>query len=109
MLTTTRIISATIRIGIVARRRNLKQKRTKALLPSLVFTYFYQKFYSYIIHNSISNTKSNLLPDISTSLIAIPMLGSISKVVKALIRIDAEDELSPMLERRTPTPACSRI
>jgi hypothetical protein len=42
------------------------------------------------------------------SLIAIPMLGSISKVVKALMRIDAE-ELRPMFERRTPTPACSRI
>jgi hypothetical protein len=43
------------------------------------------------------------------SLIAIPMLGSISNVVKALIRIDAEAELRPMLERRTLTPACSRI
>ena len=55
------------------------------------------------------NTKPNLLPDISMSLIAIPMLGSISKVVKALIRIDAEDALRPMFDRRTPTPACSRI
>jgi hypothetical protein len=53
--------------------------------------------------------ESNLLPDISMSLIAIPMLGSISKVVKALMRIDAEEELRPMFERRTPTPACSRI
>jgi hypothetical protein len=43
------------------------------------------------------------------NLMAIPMLGSINKVVKALIRIDAKDELRPMLERRTPTPACSRI
>jgi hypothetical protein len=53
--------------------------------------------------------KSNLLPDISMSLIAIPMLGSISKVVSPLIRIDADEELSPMFARRTPTPACSRI
>jgi hypothetical protein len=53
---------------------------------------------------------SNLIPDISMNLMAIPMLGSINKVVKALIRIDAKDEqLRPMLERRTPTPACSRI
>jgi hypothetical protein len=52
---------------------------------------------------------SNLLPDISMSLMAIPMLGSISKVVKALIRIDADKELSPMFDRRIPTPACSSI
>jgi hypothetical protein len=55
------------------------------------------------------NVKSNLLPDMSMSLMAIPMLGSISKVVKALIRMDADKELSPMFDRRIPTPACSSI
>lgn len=61
------------------------------------------------VNNTMQNVKSNLLPDISMSLMAMPMLGSISKVVKALIRIDAEEELSPMFDRRTPTPACSSI
>jgi hypothetical protein len=55
------------------------------------------------------STKSDLLPDISMSLIAMPMLGSISKVVRALMRIDAEEALRPRFDRRTPTPACSRI
>jgi hypothetical protein len=50
-----------------------------------------------------------LLPEISISLMAIPILGSINKVVTALIRIDAESELMPMFARRTSTPACSRI
>jgi hypothetical protein len=52
---------------------------------------------------------SYLLPDISISLIAKPMLGSMSKVVRELIKMDAEAELRPKLERRTDTPACSRI
>jgi hypothetical protein len=43
------------------------------------------------------------------SLMAIAILGSINKVVTALIRKDDEVELSPRFERRKPTPACSRI
>jgi hypothetical protein len=50
-----------------------------------------------------------LLPEISISLMANPMLGSISKVVRELIKMDADAELSPRLERSTATPACSRI
>ena len=50
-----------------------------------------------------------LLPATSISRIATAILGSINKVVIPLISSDAEDELMPMLERRTPTPACSRI
>jgi hypothetical protein len=41
--------------------------------------------------------------------IAIPIKGSINNVVRALIRIDAEVELRPILEIRTPTPAWSSI
>jgi len=52
---------------------------------------------------------TNLLPEISISLMATPMDGSINKVVRTLIRIDVESELMPMFERRTPTPACSKI
>jgi hypothetical protein len=70
----------------------------------------------FYLHSTISHSingkqtvKANLLPDISMSLMAIPMLGSISKVVKALIRIDADKELSPIFDRRIPTPACSSI
>jgi hypothetical protein len=50
-----------------------------------------------------------LLPERSISLMAKPMLGSISKVVRELIKMDADAELRPRLERRTATPACSRI
>lgn len=50
-----------------------------------------------------------LLPDISISLMAMPILGSINNVVRALIRRDAESELMPIFESRTSTPACSRI
>lgn len=52
---------------------------------------------------------TNLLPATSTNLIATAMQGSISKVVNALIRKDADSEPIPKLERRTSTPACSRI
>lgn len=50
-----------------------------------------------------------LLPEMSMSLIATAMEGSINKVVMALISKEAEAEPMPMLERRTPTPACLRI
>lgn len=50
-----------------------------------------------------------LLPETSMSLIATAIAGSINKVVIALISRDAEDELRPKFERRTPTPAWSRI
>lgn len=50
-----------------------------------------------------------LLPEMSISLIATAMEGSINKVVMALMSKEAEAELMPMLERRTPTPACSSI
>ena len=56
-----------------------------------------------------SKPVSYLLPDISISLMATPMLGSMSKVVRELIKMDADAELRPRLERRTATPACSRI
>lgn len=52
---------------------------------------------------------TNLLPATSTNLIATAMQGSISKVVNALIRKDEDSEPIPKLERRTSTPACSRI
>jgi len=41
--------------------------------------------------------------------IAIPIEGSINKVTRPLIRMDAEVLLIPRFERRIPTPACSRI
>lgn len=50
-----------------------------------------------------------LLPAMSISLIATPMLGSINNVVKPLIRKEAESDRRPKCDRRTPTPACSRI
>lgn len=50
-----------------------------------------------------------LLPDTSMSLMATTMAGSMSNVVKPLMRNDAEMELSPRLERRISTPARSRI
>jgi len=43
------------------------------------------------------------------NLMAIPIDGSINKVTRALIRMDDEVLLIPRFERRTPTPACSRI
>jgi len=43
------------------------------------------------------------------SLMATAIQGSINKVVMALISRDVEAELRPRFERRTPTPACSRI
>ncbi|GER29356.1 NIMA-related serine/threonine kinase 1, partial [Striga asiatica] len=45
----------------------------------------------------------------SMNLIATAILGSIRKLVKALMRNDAESDPMPRLERRTPTPACCRI
>lgn len=56
-----------------------------------------------------SRTRTYLLPDVSISLMPMPIQGSIRKVVNALIRNEAEFELRPMLERRTSTPASSRI
>jgi hypothetical protein len=53
--------------------------------------------------------KGYLLPERSISLMAKPMLGSINKVVRELIKMDADAELRPRFERRTATPACSRI
>jgi hypothetical protein len=50
-----------------------------------------------------------LLPEISMSLMATAIQGSINNVVRALISRDVEAELRPKFERRTPTPACSRI
>jgi hypothetical protein len=50
-----------------------------------------------------------LLPEISISLMATAIEGSINKVVSALISRDEEAELMPKFERRTPTPASSRI
>ena len=52
---------------------------------------------------------ANLLPATSMNLMAIPIDGSINKVTRALIRMDDEVLLIPRFERRTPTPACSRI
>lgn len=43
------------------------------------------------------------------SFMPTPMQGSISKVVKALMRNEAELVPRPKLERRTSTPASSRI
>jgi len=43
------------------------------------------------------------------SFMATPIQGSIKKVVKALIRNDADSEPMPISERRTSTPASSRI
>jgi len=50
-----------------------------------------------------------LLPEMSMSLIATAIQGSIKKVVNALIRNDAEVAPIPRSERRTSTPASSRI
>ena len=102
ILTKTKIASATIKTGIVERRRNLGEKQIRRM------NLYLQSTISHSI-NGKRNLKPNLLPDISMSLMAIPMLGSISKVVKALIRIDADKELSPTFDKRTPTPACSSI
>ena len=52
---------------------------------------------------------TNLLPATSMNFIAIPIEGSINKVTRPLIRMDAEVLLIPRFERRIPTPACSRI
>ena len=54
-------------------------------------------------------SRTYLLPAISTSLMAIAMDGNINKVVIALISKDADAELMPIFDRRTPTPASSRI
>lgn len=43
------------------------------------------------------------------SLMATAMHGSINNVVIALISKDEEAALMPIFDRRTPTPACSRI
>lgn len=53
--------------------------------------------------------KDHLRPEMSMSLMATPMQGSINKVVNALMRNEADSEPSPMFERRTSTPASSRI
>lgn len=55
------------------------------------------------------NIKTYLLPETSISLMAKPIQGSINKVVKALIRNDADAEPMPIFSRRTATPASSRI
>jgi len=53
--------------------------------------------------------KAYLLPETSMSFMAKPIQGSIKKVVKALIRNDADSEPMPTSDRRTSTPASSRI
>lgn len=50
-----------------------------------------------------------LLPAISMSFMARAIQGSINKVVNALMRKDADVVLRPKFERRTETPASSRI
>ena len=50
-----------------------------------------------------------LLPLTSISLMAKPIEGSINKVVRPLMSSDADSEPMPIFDRRTPTPACSRI
>lgn len=50
-----------------------------------------------------------LLPEVSISLMAMPIDGSINKVVRALMRIEAEVEPRPKFDKRIATPACSRI
>jgi hypothetical protein len=56
-----------------------------------------------------NNFEFDLRPETSMSRMARPMHGNIRKVVRALMRIDAESELIPRFDRRTPTPACSKI
>lgn len=50
-----------------------------------------------------------LRPEMSINLIATAIEGSINNVVRPLISKDAEEEPIPKFERRTPTPAFSRI
>lgn len=50
-----------------------------------------------------------LLPVISIRFIARAMQGSIKTVVRALMRRDEEVELMPIFDKRTETPAFSRI
>lgn len=61
------------------------------------------------IRTGIVARRRNLLPEKSMNLMATLIAGSINKVTKELIRMDVEVELRPRFERRTPTPACSRI
>lgn len=58
---------------------------------------------------AITGQMTHLLPATSISLMAMPIDGSINRVVRPLMRIDAEVELRPKFDKRTATPACSRI
>lgn len=53
--------------------------------------------------------RNHLLPETSMSLMATAIQGSINKVVNALMRNEADSEPIPRSERRTSTPASSRI
>jgi len=57
----------------------------------------------------VKEQKAYLLPETSMSFMAKAIQGSINKVVRALIRNDADSEPMPISERRISTPASSRI
>jgi len=77
--------------SIYRRPNGSKQENTKPVVHFLIKEHYKKK----------KELLTNLLPEISISLIATPIDGSINKVVRALTRIDAESELMPMFERRT--------
>ena len=63
----------------------------------------------FTIPNLLKKHHADLLPLRSMHLIAAPIEGSIIKVVRALVKIDNEEELTLNHFSKIPAPACSSI